>query len=357
MKVAIISYTESRNPGAQLQSHALQTAIKKRYSFVEKCVHIQHRIFDTTIVPQRKGAKGFVTKLFYILTFSPRKRGVERYKKFQEEHILLSNICLEENELEKLNDEFDLFISGSDQIWSCNKGIHKPFFLTFVKDNSKKNSYGASMGMEFIPDEYKDDFISYIGSYNKISVREYTTKLFLEKYLENKEISVVCDPVFLLDIEYWKTLFENNPIIKEPYIFVYSTQMSNLFKKAIRKIQDDTGCLVVTSRPLPFLRCKVVYDMGPLEFLNYEYYASYIVSTSFHSIAFATIFHKELYCIPHSTRSSRPINLLNCLGINRVIKDVKEIDYSPINYEKVEAVKSEMVSNAYMFLDEILNQK
>ena len=357
MKVAIISYSESRNPGAQLQSYALQTTIRDRYPFVDKCVHIQHRTFDTKIIPPSKGAKGLLKKAFFLGTYIPRKRGVKRYLDFQNKFLQLTSLCTDEKKLEELNSEYDMFISGSDQIWSCTNGIRKPFFLTFVNDSKKKNSYGASMGSESIPEAYKKDFIDYVSDYNHICVREHSTRLFLEQIIKDKKIYESCDPVFLMNIDKWKKLFSEKPLIKEPYIFVYSTQMSPFFKSAIKKIQQDTNCLVVTSRPLSGIKCRTVYDMSPIEFLNYEYNADYIVSTSFHSIAFAVIFKKELYCIPHSTRSSRTVNLLEKLCINRVIRDLKDINYIPIDYEDAESRKSEMVSSSLSYLDMIINKK
>ena len=355
MKVAVISYSESRNPGAQLQSYALQTTIRERYPFVEKCVHIQHRTFDTKIVPHTKGAKGLLKKAYFMATYSSRKRGVKRYLDFQKKYLQLTEPCTDDEKLEKLNDEYDIFISGSDQIWSCTNGIRKPFFLTFVHDSKKKNAYGASMGAENIPEQYKKDFVDYVSDYNHIAVREHSTRLFLEGLIPDKKIHETCDPVFLRSSEQWKELFPAEPLIKEPYIFVYSTQMSPLFKDVLKKIQQDTKCLVVTSRPISGVKCKTVYDMSPVEFLNYEYNAKYIVSTSFHSMAFAVIFHKELFCIPHSTRSSRTVNLLNKMQISRVINDIKDIDYTPIDYDRAEKNKAEMVGEAFEYLDMILN--
>lgn len=355
MKVAIISYSEARNPGAQLQSYALERVIS-RIPQVDECVHVMHRPFQSGIFLSGNDARTLLKNLYYLLTYSQRKRGVDRYLTFQSDCLRLTELCDTKERLEALNDRYDLFVSGSDQIWSCNHGMHLPFFLDFVNDNRKKVAYGASMGIERVPERYKEAFIGYLKQYNRISVREKTLKEYLQTLIPEMIFSEVTDPVFLLKKEEWLKIIASKPIVEGDYIFVYSTQMTSHFKETIKVVQKDTGCKVVSTRPLPGIKCEVVLDMGPREFLNYEYNAKYIITTSFHAIAFGIIFHKELFCIPHSERSSRPVNLLKNLNINRVIKEGDCLDYFPIDYDAADKCLDSLVRVSYDYLWSVVEE-
>lgn len=56
--------------------------------------------------------------------------------------------------------------------------------------------------------------------------------------------------------------------------------------------------------------------IGPLEFLQLMENASFVITTSFHGTAFATIFHKPLFSVVQDTESEdgRMQTLLNALG-------------------------------------------
>lgn len=56
--------------------------------------------------------------------------------------------------------------------------------------------------------------------------------------------------------------------------------------------------------------------IGPLEFLQLMEHASFVITTSFHGTAFATVFHKPLFSVVQNTESEdgRMQTLLNALG-------------------------------------------
>ena len=51
------------------------------------------------------------------------------------------------DDLTVLNNEFNVFIAGSDQIWNlnCTNGVCGPYFLDFVS-GKRKIAYAPSMG-------------------------------------------------------------------------------------------------------------------------------------------------------------------------------------------------------------------
>ena len=60
-----------------------------------------------------------------------------RYRKFIEDFIAFHTPTQTSSQLFCLNDEFDAFVCGSDQIWSPNE-FNSKYFFDFVKDDIKK---------------------------------------------------------------------------------------------------------------------------------------------------------------------------------------------------------------------------
>ena len=71
----------------------------------------------------------------------------------------------------------------------------------------------------------------------------------------------------------------------------------------ISSVKDCYGCGVCAAS-CPHKIIKYVGDkIGPLEFLKLMENASFVITTSFHGTAFATIFHKPLLSVVQDTES------------------------------------------------------
>lgn len=68
-----------------------------------------------------------------------------------------------QSSIQNSNEIYDLFISGSDQVWNMklNREDYN-YFLKFVKDDSKKIAYAASFGYSVIPNEYEENTLNYL---------------------------------------------------------------------------------------------------------------------------------------------------------------------------------------------------
>ena len=69
----------------------------------------------------------------------------------------------------------------------------------------KKFSYAASFGPVSKTVDNSMKYSSLLKDYNYISVRESSAKSHVEGLI-NKEVDVVCDPVFLLDKTEWEEI-------------------------------------------------------------------------------------------------------------------------------------------------------
>ena len=111
----------------------------------------------------------------------------------------------------------------------------------------------------------------------------------------------------------------------EPYILVYVLDyMYNPYPdiyNIVRKVKAELGCKVIyigtnAVDPTDNDAAYMGGHIGPLEFLQLMENASFVITTSFHGTAFATIFHKPLFSVVQDTESEdgRMQTLLNALG-------------------------------------------
>ena len=70
---------------------------------------------------------------------------------------------------------------------------------------------------------------------------------------------------------------------------------------------------------------KYLDSAGPTDFLSLIKNAQFVVTNSFHGLAFCIIFKKKFIICPHSTRNERLVSLMESCGISFSDKNI-EID-------------------------------
>lgn len=227
----------------------------------------------------------------------------------------------------------DAYIAGSDQIW--NPISMRPFFyLEFLNDAKKRIAYAASMGVSQIPEHHKSDWYNAIRNFEYISVREQDMKQIIKSEID-KEILVHIDPIFLVDKDDWRAISTPYPI-KQPYILVYALYWDKAFNTKLKKLHAKTGLPIVaiTSQLQLVYAQKRFYDVSVQEFLWLFDNASYIVTSSFHGVAFSIIFEKKFSAVINPKKPSRLKSVLDTFEIENV--DIAELNVSAgPNYEKV----------------------
>ncbi len=166
-----------------------------------------------------------------------------------------------------INQRYDYFISGSDQVWNLNDPMVSEInFMTFV-DRNKRLTYAPSFGVSKIPKMYQDKYIEFLNGLDNISVREYEGAKII-KDLTGKDAQVVLDPTMLLDKSEWMKISKsdrNKP--KGKYILTYFLGgISGDTKKKKKKIAKENKFEVVN---LATLKDMKHYASGPSEFIDY----------------------------------------------------------------------------------------
>lgn len=122
------------------------------------------------------GLKNINVRTGYTTKIKEKETNTISESKFQDfnSQIRLSKPYRGIDELYRNPPEYDVYITGSDQVWNPTQNYClEPYFLTFVKNkNARKISYASSIGIDQLLPKEKKDFKRWLSSYNSISVRE-----------------------------------------------------------------------------------------------------------------------------------------------------------------------------------------
>lgn len=323
-KVGCITFHASHNYGSVLQAYALQEYIKKNFSDVDyKIINLRTKRQKDMYAIFPKGAS-LKYRVFILLNYFAFAKKYNRFEYFINNKLNVTKEFSEENLTEE-DFNFDVYISGGDQIWNLIPlDFSWIFYLPFVK-KAKKISYAVSIGpkmLSFTEDE-KKKVKEYVDSYDSVSCREKESIEQLQK-ITDRNISQNIDPVLLLDKKDWQKLVGER-LEKKSYIFLYILDGDAEAYSFAKRLSKLTHKKVIISKPI----CKkdVFYfsnrfDCGPIEFLNYVYYADCVISTSFHGCVFASIFEISLFTL-NAEKDNRRKNFLSKYNLNE-----RNVDFS-----------------------------
>lgn len=242
---------------------------------------------------------------------------------------------------DKFNNDYDIFITGSDQVWNYELTNDSAYMLDFVKNSEKKRSYAASFGIDKIPFNLVDLYRTYLADFHTILLREKTGKKIIKNLLNRTE-NVVLDPVFLLNKQEWdnvvgKTKFEN---IKNQYIIVYFGTLKIVeFARYLSK-KYELPIIFISGGFKLKLYGKLNRRLGPEEFVSAIKNARFVLTGSFHAVVFSIIYNKTFFINIDKNgkaRASRQKDLLSLLqiGDREIINHRDDMDFTLIQWEKI----------------------
>lgn len=361
-KIGILTFHRAENYGAVLQAYALQyylnletdctaEVIDYRSPFIEE----YYKIFSINSVFSLNKWKRIA---FTILNNGSLKSKRRIFDDFIGKNINMSTKSFDSNDVSLTNEIYDSFICGSDQIWSpYSAGFDETYFLTFIKDSSLKNSYAASFGVDKIPNNLKLEYNSRLEKFNHISVRE-EVGVRLVKELANKKSEVVLDPTLLLSKQQWKEIISDKSIIDRKYVLVYLIAETKEILSLAKKIAKEADAEVVYINDNIYKTKGVINfnNCSPEQWLNLFYYADYVVTNSFHGIAFSINFRKKfsVQYLPEPAKvNSRISNILSAYELNgRIDCD----NYEELNYTIIEPLITKDIHNSKKFIEKIIGE-
>ena len=129
----------------------------------------------------------------------------EKVSEFREKSIRHSKVYTEET-ISECKKEYDIFISGSDQIWKPGV-VDDGYVFNFLnaRDHKIVFSYASSVSVSNLPDVYIQYMKKALAKYSAVSLREEATvEQFKRCIFDNTKH--VLDPTLLVDRESWHEL-------------------------------------------------------------------------------------------------------------------------------------------------------
>ncbi|MBQ8549940.1 MAG: polysaccharide pyruvyl transferase family protein [Clostridia bacterium] len=295
-KVGLLTIHAAYNYGAALQTYATQKTVAEAGA---DCTVIDFSTGGSLagrkfirFSPSMGAIKHNIRNLLKPRAFLRRKKGFEAFKKNRMK--LTSRSYTYKNFSEIAKENFDLYITGSDQTLNLNLGgeseERKCFYMPEIKGN--KICYAASIGEHI--DRLSQDQLDFIGKalgdYKDISVREEKCADLIESLCEKRPL-VLADPTLAVSREHWESIMEDYKGLPEKYIFFYTVLSDAWVIDYVKKLSKKTGLPVVAAHPqnhfevgTDFIRAD---SASPEQFISLMKNAEFTVATSFHGTAFA----------------------------------------------------------------------
>lgn len=347
-RIGILTFHFSNhNFGALLQTYASVTILRKM-GFEPTVIHL-----ISTDVNQTK------TNFFIsLLVENP-------FDKFRREFIPLTELIDNEKALFALNDRFDVFYVGSDQVWRQEFAkvniLH--YFLDFVSIEKLKVSYAASFGKDKVDYDpiTMQSINQFIQRFDAVGVRETSGEAICKTEF-GIDATKVLDPTLLLNELDYSAIYKqyscncNSKFIAyydlectfgvservKPFLDYYNLAIKNIYRDKINLFFKTITPVSSVARWLQMLRSSVL-----------------VITNSYHCVIFSILFRKDFIVLASEFGgNARLFSLLNDLGLsNRFFEkfDKDKIDHlEPINYDSVLDKLAELRKVSFDFL-EILN--
>lgn len=370
MKIGIMTFFYAHNYGAFLQAFALSEQLKKMGHDVYMINYINNRIYENySLIKIDITNRTFLSSIKFlivkILTLPIRYIRYYKFKNIIRAELQISKKYNSIKKLRKRPPQYDMYVTGSDQVWSIPivGELSDAYTLNFGNADIKKISYAASIGDILAAEKNKKEFLKKLNSIDKISVREEDAKVFLER-TTNKNIDVVLDPTLLIKKEEWDNKLIRLMGNENKYIFAYMVTEDEEYKKIVENLSNKTDLRVIyfNKQEKYKNKLKLASNSDPFEFINLIKNAEFVVTTSFHATVFSVIYSKKFWVVPHRKTGNRVKSLLERLQLqNRIVYSAEEFNEKDIeekiNYKQVNEKLEEEREKSLKFLNDALNRE
>ncbi|MFE5407270.1 polysaccharide pyruvyl transferase family protein [Microbacterium sp. NPDC056569] len=232
--------------------------------------------------------------------------------------------------------DFDLFVTGSDQVWRPNYGSVASYMFDFLGSgrlSRPRISYAASFGVnessEFDP-AMRTSTAELAARFAAISVREADGVRVAEELWGVRAAQHV-DPTLLISRDDYSQLADAAPpVAPPPYLATYVLDADPKLERAISNASSVTQLPAIPlNRPKPpsvaqYIQAPENYSKISIEtWLRGIRDAEFLITDSFHGCVFAVMFEVPFAVVPNSSRGrSRFDSLLGMFGLEDRILDL-----------------------------------
>ena len=320
-----------KNYGSALQAFALVEYLNKIGHYAETIDYIfpndyHEKIANPSFLKRILFRSRRGLRFFLVEWFLQREK---KFSLFRKQHLSLSKKTYYTKE-ELINNAplYDMYITGSDQVWNeCKIFEDNSFFCDFAPKGKKIISFGASITTNKLTETYKERLKKQLSKYSAIGVREQSSLPLIEGLGLANDVPVLntCDPTLLLEsTDYDKLASESKLKINYDYVLVHQLEYNFSAEPAISEIiasaKRKFGCGIILIDHM-FKKMATgdhkLCNLGPNEFVWLFKHAKAVVTSSFHGTMFSVIYRKPFVSVapPKEHLDSRIADTLIAMGL------------------------------------------
>lgn len=343
MKIGIITTFRQANFGSVLQAFSLQFVLEKM-GYDAKLIDYKYpNFFHYKNGYPRKSF--WVTKKYKLRLFLGKiglkpKNKMLLMNDFISQNIICTKTYSSKRQLQSNPPLFDVYISGSDQIWNPNTMFgDMSYFLDFAPEAAKKIAYSSSFSCDKIPKKYQQEYQYFLKQYQSIFVREKNGKQIAEALTGRTDIEVVLDPTLLIDKNEWSKYADKSSLKNIPreyilfYMLAYTYNPQNKMAEILNKLQNQYKIPILSLSEKPadfngeFIQVEQTQSVGIYEFLDLFRNARIVVTSSFHGTAYALNFGKPLLALSDGEKKSddRISTIMEKMEVNKQLINTNTI--------------------------------
>ena len=355
-KVGIITINDNLNFGNRLQNYAVQEILND-LNVENVTIKNDHKLNykPRNLIEYHKRNIKYKIEQEKQKKINKEDKRLQKFMEFNK-NINFSKKLLKANIKNKIHNEYDYFVAGSDQIWNPNFRLSDVDFLHFA-DNHKKIAFSASIGVSKLPDENIQMAKEGWDKFKAISVREDRGKEIIEEITGRNDVQVLLDPTLVLPKEKWEKVIKKPDQLEQQkekkYILkCFLGTVLEEWQEEIERIarENDYEIIDVISPE------SIFSEIGPSEFLYLEKNAFLICTDSYHSCIFSIIFESPFVLFRRSDKNlasmhSRIETLFNKFNLHyrqfngNITEEMLKSDYEKIK-EIIE--KEKIRSNEFL---------
>lgn len=371
MKAGILTITDGQNYGNRLQNYAMQELLKSIGMEAETIPRRTKR--DLTGIDKIEvDIKYVIKRILRYKCDHYRRIRKKRFTEFNHKYIKFGKDVLQNSIApDGLNDKYDYFIIGSDQVWNARLEIVKEDIknhLAFFAESGKKIAYAASFGTDDVAPEYRNLFSEALSTYKAIGVREDSGVDIVRNLCNRNDATVVLDPTMMLSVEQWKKI-EKKPkyIQNQKYIVTYflggrGKKLSSYIKNIANEFEAEIINLDIEFLLDNDIDDKNFFTTTPDEFVWLIDHAECVLTDSFHASVFSILFHKPFCTYERiaeekgNNMGSRIQTLLKKFGLLEFYGNIKNPVLRPRAYDdtKIDEILNQEREHSILFLKKTL---
>lgn len=354
MKIAILTFHWATNYGAVLQTFALQSYLESIGHEVS-VINYKPKKYDNTLWTFIRNRK-FV----HMSAYFQGNKQEKALSDFRHEKLHLTERVYQCFEIEHIAKDFDIIISGSDQVLNPSflqhgegkNHISPTYFLGFPFEG-KRVGYALSFGCTEYPDKAKQVAQPFLSRFDLVTVRE-SSGIDIVKSLGRSDAVVVPDPTLLLDSSVYQSLAAESLIRQtKPYTYCFF----------IRNVAERKNALypLLQNRSVLWNNEDGHYRMQ--DWLSKINNSEFVITDSFHCVVMCLKLHKPFIVITELDGNVgmndrlytllKPLQLANRVVHKNGVSVIEILANKNINWAYVENVLTSIQQQGQQFLKDM----